>query len=303
MSIDMKNYMNSPERKNKMIMNFVCAIIMNGIFAGLYGWFAFPNSNLDTMKVWETRLAEREAYADSTAFHLAYPTPKDRMGFWSEGACFYTPTTVDGLENKIPDFVYDPNNSNQRCITCEFQMGIFIWFVLALVNVVFSMILLCAFTKQSNGVFKFFNSLLSCANCFGFVVFILLSCTRWSEAGRACSGEFMMTEEQSAVQTDFGVLNMNEFYTACVEGGAEACKAGDVFLAPTIQTGFFLKVVLILAWIGIGLGCCCCCCTMCMFCGMMKKKGEQLKADAANVRGSQVMNTDISASNVSATEK
>jgi hypothetical protein len=89
--------------KNKMIMNFVCAIIMNGVFAGLYGWFAFPNSNLDTMKVWETRLAERETYTDET-FEANFLSSKDKMGFWSEGACFYTPTTVDGIENMIPEF-------------------------------------------------------------------------------------------------------------------------------------------------------------------------------------------------------
>jgi hypothetical protein len=29
---------------------------MNGVMAGLYGWFVFPNSNLDLWKLWETRI-------------------------------------------------------------------------------------------------------------------------------------------------------------------------------------------------------------------------------------------------------
>jgi hypothetical protein len=201
MGEDMAKYMNSPERKNKMMGNFICAIIMNAIAAGLYGWFAFPNSNLDTMKVWETRMAEKEAYADWEAFSVAYPTHSDKMSFWSEGACFYTPTTQDGLAFKIPEFTYNSNNANQRCITCEFQMGIFIWFVLSLINIVLSFVLIVSFHKQSHGIFKCFNSMVSCTNCVGFVVFIQLSISRWSEAGRACSGEFMQSEEQAGLPT------------------------------------------------------------------------------------------------------
>lgn len=172
MGADMAKYMNEPKRKNKVLGNLVCAIIMNAVAAGLYGWFAFPNSNLDTSLVWVNRLADRELYADDAAFDLAYPTSKDKMGFWSQGACFYTPTTQDGLENEIPEFVFDSNNANQRCVTCEFQMGLFIWFVLSLINIVCSFVLIVSFVKQSNGVFKFFNTILSCANCVGFVVFI-----------------------------------------------------------------------------------------------------------------------------------
>jgi hypothetical protein len=74
-----------------------------------------------------------------------------------------------------------------------------------------------------------------------------------------------------------------------------------MFIAPTLQTGFFLQIILILAWVFIGLGCCCCCCVMCTMCGMMQKKGEALKAEKAAARGTQVMNTDMSASNVSVT--
>jgi hypothetical protein len=70
-------------------------------------------------------------------------------------------------------------------------MGIFIWFVLSLCNVVFAMLNICAFKMHSEKCFKFFSSIMSCGGCFGFVVFILLSCSRWSEAGKACSGDFM----------------------------------------------------------------------------------------------------------------
>ena len=48
------------------------------------------------------------------------------MGFWGEGFCFYTPTEQDGLANMVPEFAYNPNNSNQRCVTCEFMGGIFL---------------------------------------------------------------------------------------------------------------------------------------------------------------------------------
>jgi hypothetical protein len=56
MSSEMKAYMTSDKMKNKVMGNLVCSIIMNGVMAGLYGWFVFPNSNLDLWKLWETRI-------------------------------------------------------------------------------------------------------------------------------------------------------------------------------------------------------------------------------------------------------
>lgn len=301
MSSEMKAYMHSDKMKNKVIGNLVCGIIMNGVMAGLYGWFVFPNSNLDLWKLWEVRTAEYETY-EPEAFETAFPTHKDKMGFWTEGMCFYTPTTVDGIENQVPEFTYNPNNSNQRCLTIEFSMGLFIWFILSLCNVVFAMAVLFAYKSHSDRCFKFFNSLMSCSGCVGFVVFILLSCSRWSEAGRACSGEFMTDEAQP---------QFKEFYDACVEGGAEACKEdftdaeGAVistnYYAPTLATGAFLQIILIISWSVIGLVCCCCVCACCCM-GMMGKKKCEMAADAtADARGAQVLQTDVSASaNVSA---
>jgi hypothetical protein len=54
----MKTYMTSDKMKNKVMGNLVCSIIMNAVMAGLYGWFVFPNSNLDLWKLWETRFIE-----------------------------------------------------------------------------------------------------------------------------------------------------------------------------------------------------------------------------------------------------
>jgi len=213
--------------------------------------------------------------------------------------CFYTPTTVDGIANQVPEFSYTPNNSNQRCITLEFSMGLFIWFIISLCNIVFSMAILCAYKTESHKCFKFFNSLMSCGGCLGFIVFILLSCSRWSEAGRACSGEFMTAEAQPENKA---------FYDNCASIGAQACKFdlldanGDVtttYFAPTIATGHFLQIILILSWTVIGLVCCCCCMTMCCCMGMKKK--QMAAATAADARGAQVLQTDASASaNVSA---
>jgi hypothetical protein len=187
--------MHSDKMRGKVVGNFICVIIMNAVFAGIYGWFVFPNSNLDTWKVWEIRTAERETLTD-LMWTANYPTDKDKMGFWAEGLCFYTPTIEDGIANKVPEFSFNPTNRNQRCITCEFHMGLFIWFVLSICNIVFTIFAVISFSKQSSGMTKFFNGLLSCNNCVGFVTFIILSCSRWSEAGRACSGEFMTDEAQ-----------------------------------------------------------------------------------------------------------
>jgi hypothetical protein len=67
------------------------------------------------------------------------------------------------------------------------------------------------------------------------------------------------------------------------------------FIAPTIFTGFFLHVILLIAWISIGVGCICCCCTTCYMMRMAKGKHEEMKSDT---RGEKVMNTDASTSNM-----
>jgi hypothetical protein len=91
--------MHSDKMRNKIYGNLCATIIINAVMAGIYGWFLVPSSNLDIWKVWETRIAEREAFDSNDDFSAAYPDAKDRFGFWTEGLCFYTPTTVDGIEN------------------------------------------------------------------------------------------------------------------------------------------------------------------------------------------------------------
>jgi hypothetical protein len=292
----MSDSIHGEKMRKKTMGGLVCSIIMNAVFAGIYGWFAFPHGNLDNWRLWAERTAERDLFVDQTAFNAAYPTEKDKMEFWGEGFCFYTPTEEDGLENMVPEFVYNPDNSNQRCVSCEFAMGIFIWFILSIINIVFLMVSLCAYGMKSKKCFNFANSIMSCGNCVGFVTFIMLSCSRWSEAGRACSGEYMMEPEQAtAVQTPDSLISIdfNAVYTSCMDP-ATGCLLNGEIIATTIETGFFLQIILVIAWVMIGVSCCCCCCMMCCMRRMMKNKMAESNADAA--RGEKVLNTDMSSS-------
>ena len=82
-------------------------------------------------------------------------------------------------------------------VSGEFMAGMFILFLVNLLNSINAMILAIAFKKHMLKCFKCFNGLTGCLSMVGFICFILLSCSRWSEAGRACAGEYMMDDGQN----------------------------------------------------------------------------------------------------------
>jgi hypothetical protein len=77
---------------------------------------------------------------------------------------------------------------------------------------------------------------------------------------------------QSIATTDF-----NAVYASCMT--EVGCTLNGETIATTIETGFFLKVILYMVYVVLGLGCCCCCMAMCCMRSMMKKKMEN-KSDA-----------------------
>lgn len=109
--------------------------------------------------------------------------------------------------------------------------------------------------------------------------------SRWSEAGRACSGAFWALTEQNPAADGF---NWNEFKTVCEsETGCLNLVDGDFGiadteshanhpLASTMKTGFYLQIILILGFVGMCLGCVCSCCGA----HMMMKKMQKKQAEA-----------------------
>jgi len=175
-------------------------------------------------------------------------------------------------------------------------MFIFIWFILALVSVVVALFQVIAFSMKKTGMFKCFGCIGSIGGCVGFVTFILASISRWSEAGRACSGEFWAAQADWKVENEVdGGFDYVAFEESC-QTGPKGCafvdgvdEEGNDVLTPistTYYTGLFLNVILIIVWVSIGLGCCCSCCGMMMMSAKMKKgmeaKGNSVNQDSQN---------------------
>lgn len=152
MSSNMKKMAHSEKMKNKMFGNFLCSWFINGIMAGIYGWFAFPGGNMDASIVFARNSAERELLDDAT-YESQFPSDLDKAAFWTQGMCFYTPTTVDGMANKVVQFSADVNNSNQRWVSVEFMGACFILFIASLIVSVASMFQAIAFKTHSNKCF------------------------------------------------------------------------------------------------------------------------------------------------------
>merc|ERR1711990_663622 len=108
----------------------------------------------------------------------------------SKGFCFYKPTVQDGIEYMTPQWSWDKNNGNQRWVNGEMMGFCFIMFIVSLVSIVVMLGQSCAIMRKSMMCFKFFGCFGGLGGCLGFVMFILVSIARWSEGGRACSGEY-----------------------------------------------------------------------------------------------------------------
>lgn len=196
MSDHMKNSMHSEKNAKRTMGSFVCMVILNAVMAGIWGWFLFPDSNLDIYKRYEwdlTRIEETKIATGNPDIHWTF-TDKQKGQFWLSGACFYTPTTTDGMEYQTIEFEWNPDNRNQRCVSCEYGFCFFIFFIVSIFNVINGMCLCMAFKKKMNGCLKCANCCNCIASCLAFVFFIGMSCARWSEGGRACAGEFWEEE-------------------------------------------------------------------------------------------------------------
>lgn len=129
-----------------------------------------------------------------------------------------------------------------------------------------------------------------------FIIMILLSCSRWSEAGRACSGEYWAEPEQNFSAA--GGFNWNTFQDTCQSDiGCYIVEGSPV--APTIATGTFLQIVLIIFWAFMGCGFCMMCMMMmcmmmCMSMMMKKMNMNKMMMDmdkSTDNRGEQVAQT------------
>ena len=86
----------------------------------------------------------------------------------------------------------DPDNlKNQVCITMVFMVLIGIWFILSIIQTTNACCLALAFNRQWMKCFGGLTCFSNIVGLVGFITFILASIARWSEAGRACSGEFL----------------------------------------------------------------------------------------------------------------
>lgn len=190
---------------------------------------------------------------------------------------------------KIVEWEMDTNNKNQRWVSGEMGLGCFLLFVACIAVATFSVFQGIAFKKHSNKCFQFWGCMNMLATILMFLTYIGLSMSRWSEAGRACSGEFWDKPEQNFSLT--GGFNWNTFADSCVEelGG---CKIDGIPVAPTIHTGIFVQVMCIIFWAGVGCMCMCCMCAMMMMMCMKKKMMEKCQADK-DMRGQQVNNTEM----------
>lgn len=74
--------------------------------AGIYGWFAFPQSNMDTAALYEWKVEQEETFDPFTGpawDALDEDEQEDfEMAYWAAGCCFYKPTEWNGLEYQTP---------------------------------------------------------------------------------------------------------------------------------------------------------------------------------------------------------
>merc|ERR1711990_934905 len=124
----------------------------------------------------------------------------------------------------------------------------FILFIASVIIAVCCMFMFIAAYRKSVGCFRFFNCFNSMASCLGFIMYILMACSRFSEAGRACSGEFWAEPEQDFSAA--GGMNWNTFAESCAsETGCLMPGSGpqpDVQVAPTWPSGVFTYVLCII---------------------------------------------------------
>merc|ERR1711990_12399 len=139
----------------------------------------------------------------------------------------------------------------------------FILFIASVIIAVCCMFMFIAAYRKSVGCFRFFNCFNSMASCLGFIMYILMACSRFSEAGRACSGEFWAEPEQDFSAT--GGFNWNTFAESCAS--ETGCLFNGEPVAPTWHTGAFTYVLSIIFFVMCGMAVCMMCCMM--MCMMM----------------------------------
>jgi len=54
--MDMQKKMHSPEMKKKVMGTLIYGLIMNAVMAGIFGWWAFPSSNMDMQVLYGEKL-------------------------------------------------------------------------------------------------------------------------------------------------------------------------------------------------------------------------------------------------------
>merc|ERR550514_1667487 len=114
----------------------------------------------------------------------------------------------------------------------------------------------------------------SLANCVGFLALLGATHSRFSEAGRACSGEFWADQPYDTNREGFDWVEFGE--TCASEGGCRMNGVNGVPVATTYHTGYFLFCIIVIAWVMIGVMCLCMCVGMMMMSKMMKKSGDQV---------------------------